>query len=153
MPRANQSALLAEQAEQQRHVICNSRDLTLRIRVFDELATVRYQIGMYLPGNRTSQTRSVNAAPFERSRRAADASRDTLWQGNCDVRSLYSRGNHKHVRSNSALLRITFAIEYPISTCPAKSGRLPSNVSIRSDPALKFPGARPILRRVTQIEY
>jgi hypothetical protein len=55
--------------------------------------------------------------------------RDTIWQGNCDA-------TNYPLRSNAASFRNTKSIEYPLSNCPAKSGRLPSNVSIRSDPAI-----------------
>jgi hypothetical protein len=44
--------------------------------------------------------------------------RYVIWQGNCDVAA-------HTTRNNVAVLRITKAIEYPISNCPAKSWRLP----------------------------
>ena len=44
---------------------------------------------------------------------AADASRDTIWQGNCDVADL-------QLRNNIAPIRNTIPIQYPISNCPAK---------------------------------
>jgi len=55
---------------------------------------------------------------------AADASRDNIWQGNCDVADL-------QLRSNIAPIRNTIPIQYPISNCPAKK-RLPSNGFIES---------------------
>ena len=58
--------------------------------------------------------------------RAADASRDTIWQGNCDAADL-------QLRSNNAPIRNTIPIQYPISNCPAKK-RLPSNGFIESAP-------------------
>ena len=58
--------------------------------------------------------------------------RYVIWQGNCNVAT-------ETIRSNVAVLRITKAIEYPLSNCPAKSGRLPPNVSILSDPAPWIP--------------
>ena len=53
---------------------------------------------------------------------AADASRDTIWQGNCAVAALQSR-------SNIAPIRNTIPIQYPISNCPAKKGFLQVAVS------------------------
>jgi hypothetical protein len=53
---------------------------------------------------------------------AADASRDTIWQGNCDVADLQSR-------SNIAPIRNTIPIQYPISNCPAKKGFLQTALS------------------------
>ncbi len=44
---------------------------------------------------------------------AADATRDTIWQGNCDV-------GEQPSRSNISQLRITIAIENPLGNCPAK---------------------------------
>src|ERR1035437_6744645 len=43
--------------------------------------------------------------------------RYVIWQGNCDVAA-------HPTRSKVAVLRITKAIEYPLSNCPAKCGRL-----------------------------
>ena len=61
---------------------------------------------------------------FERSRTAADASRDIIWQGNCNSTDQYSicKVTDQTADSTFALLRSTIAIEYPISNCPAKSG-------------------------------
>ena len=53
---------------------------------------------------------------------AADASRDSIWQGNCDVADL-------QLRSNIAPIRNTIPIQYPISNCPAKKGFLQVAVS------------------------
>src|ERR1039457_5634463 len=72
--------------------------------------------------------------------------RYVIWQGNCDVAA-------HTTRSNVAVLRITKAIEYPIRNCPAKPGRLPPNVSIRSDPAIWIPPfPQPSLAGSLQIE-
>jgi hypothetical protein len=78
-----------------------------------------------------------DASAFERSRRAADASRGIIWQGNCYVAAHDSCASY-FWRSKIAVRRITFSIEYPISNCPAKSGRLPSNGLIRSAPAIRL---------------
>src|SRR5215470_16440531 len=61
---------------------------------------------------------------FERSRTAADASRDIIWQGNCNSTDQYSicKVTDQTADSTFALLRSTIAIEYPVSNCPAKSG-------------------------------
>ena len=53
---------------------------------------------------------------------AADASRDTIWQGNCDVAD-------PQLRNNIAPIRNTIPIQYPISNCPAKKGFLQVAVS------------------------
>jgi hypothetical protein len=58
--------------------------------------------------------------------RAADAARDTIWQGNCDLADL-------RLRNNIAPIRNTIPIQYPISNCPAKK-RLPSSRCIESAP-------------------
>ncbi len=69
----------------------------------------------------------------QRSRRAADASRDTLWQGNCDVRSLYSTlGDDRYVRSNSALRHITFSIDTQQALALPNQGGFLQTISIRS---------------------
>jgi hypothetical protein len=69
--------------------------------------------------------------------------RYVIWQGNCDVAA-------HTARSNDAALRITKAIEYPLSNCPAESRRLPPNVSVRSDPAALNPALPPtLIGRVT----
>jgi hypothetical protein len=51
--------------------------------------------------------------PFERSRRAADAARDNIWQGNCDVAS-------QTARSNDAELCITNPSEIPNRQLPCQ---------------------------------
>ena len=86
----------------------------------------------------------VNTTPFERSRsKAAALSRGNIWQGNCNA-------TDHLLCSNAASFRNTKSIEYPLSNCPAKSGRLPSNVSIRSDPAIWTPRRAPAsVRRLT----
>ena len=61
---------------------------------------------------------------------AADASRDIIWQGTCHVAEKQLR--NVSAGSNSPPLRITISIEYPISNCPAKFGRLPSYDFIES---------------------
>ena len=54
---------------------------------------------------------------------AADASRDTIWQGNCDLADL-------QLRRNIAPIRNTIPIQYPLSNCPANvGGFLPVAVS------------------------
>jgi hypothetical protein len=50
---------------------------------------------------------------------AADASRDTIWQGNCDV-------GHQQLCNNIAPIRNTIPIQYPISNCPAKKASFKS---------------------------
>ena len=79
----------------------------------------------------------INGTPLERSRRAADASRGIIWQGNCDAAAQQSCSVYVW-RSNFALPRITLPIEIPISNCPAKSRRLRSNGPIGSDPAFSL---------------
>jgi hypothetical protein len=74
-------------------------------------------LGLKCPGN-FPEPRLNEAAS------AADASRDNIWQGNCDVADL-------QLRSNIAPIRNTIPIQYPISNCPAKK-RLPSNGFIES---------------------
>jgi hypothetical protein len=69
--------------------------------------------------------RDTQIRPFSEWRvrtmpQAADASRDMIWQGNCDVIDSTLCGHT--ASSNAVSSRITIAIEYPISTCPAKSG-------------------------------
>ena len=51
---------------------------------------------------------------------AADASRDIIWQGNCDVFDQQLCGHT--ASSNTVSSRNTIAIEYPIGNCPAKFG-------------------------------
>jgi hypothetical protein len=75
------------------------------------LANQRRLIGSYF-----LEPRLIGAA------RAADASRDTIWQGNCDVADL-------QLRSNIAPIRNTIPIQYPISNCPAKKGFLQTALS------------------------
>jgi len=58
---------------------------------------------------------SFREADLNEAASAADASRDTIWQGNCDVADL-------QLRSNIAPIRNTIPIQYPISNCPAKPG-------------------------------
>ena len=99
-----------------------------------------------------SPPRRLPRTPFERSRFAADASRDTIWQGNCDVADL-------QLRSTIAQISNTIPIQYPISNCPAKkapfkrlyrkragppcSGTLPSWTRA-SDKALTFMDNHPL---------
>ena len=66
---------------------------------------------------------------------AADASRDIIWQGNCDVFDQQLCGHT--ASSNTVSSRNTIAIEYPISNCPAKFG---AASFLRLDP--KRPGPR-----------
>jgi hypothetical protein len=79
-----------------------------------------------LPGEVQSLTPAMSASrtrtPFERSRWAADASRDTIWQGNCNVADL-------QLRSTIAPISNTIPIQYPISNCPAKKGFLQTALS------------------------
>jgi hypothetical protein len=69
-----------------------------------------------------STTTSFLEADLNEAASAADASRDTIWQGNCAVAALQSR-------SNIAPIRNTIPIQYPISNCPAKKGFLQVAVS------------------------
>src|ERR1700681_2411822 len=71
---------------------------------------------------------------------AADASRDIIWQGACDVAEKQLR--NVSACSNIPPLRITISIEYPISNCPAKFG---AASFLRLDP--KRPGPRFVLLR------
>jgi hypothetical protein len=72
---------------------------------------------------------------FERSRwRGGRVRVIPFWRGNCDGSfGLFSFGNFSG--SNFGSLRNTIAIEYPLSNCPAKFGRLPSN---DPDPAIDW---------------
>ncbi|MGA2186678.1 MAG: hypothetical protein ABSH47_27005, partial [Bryobacteraceae bacterium] len=65
----------------------------------------------------TAMTGLLPGNALERSRRAADASRDNIWQGNCHAFTRLCHGSFGH--SNFSPLRITIS-EYPISHCPAK---------------------------------
>jgi len=70
--------------------------------------------------------RSGREADLNEAARAADAARDTIWQGNCDLADL-------RLRNNIAPIRNTIPIQYPINNCPAKK-RLPSSRCIESAP-------------------
>jgi hypothetical protein len=65
---------------------------------------------------------SFRHADLNEAASAADASRDTIWQGNCDV-------GHQQLCNNIAPIRNTIPIQYPISNCPAKKGFLQVAVS------------------------
>jgi hypothetical protein len=66
------------------------------------------------PGDCFATTNFLDA-DLNEAASAADASRDTIWQGNCAVAALQSR-------SNIAPIRNTIPIQYPISNCPAEVG-------------------------------
>ena len=70
--------------------------------------------------------------PFNEAATAADASRDTICQGNCDVADL-------QLCSNIAPIRNTIPIQYPISNCPAKKGFLQTAVSKARRPGPRAP--------------
>ena len=53
---------------------------------------------------------------------AADASRGTIWQGNCEV-------GHQQLCNKIAPIRNTIPIQYPIGNCPPKKGFLQVAVS------------------------
>jgi hypothetical protein len=109
----------------------------------------RRRSGKWKPNGRRRLLRRPNQCWFSNRtlRRLNEAAkrtlaRDTIWQGNCDATDYPLR--------STASLPNTKSIEYPLSNCPAKSGRLPSNVSIRSGPAIWTPRrAQAPVRRVT----
>jgi hypothetical protein len=86
-----------------------------------------------------STTTSFLEGDLNEAATAADASRDTIWQGNCDVADL-------QLRSNIAPIRNTIPIQYPISNCPAKKGFLQVAVS-KARRAAMSPTLPPHFRR------
>jgi hypothetical protein len=82
---------------------------------------------------------SFRHADLNEAASAADASRDTIWQGNCDV-------GHQQLCNNIAPIRNTIPIQYPISNCPAKKGFLQVAVS-KARRAAVSPDPPPDFRR------
>jgi hypothetical protein len=72
-------------------------------------------------GRYTAKRSALNGreADLNEAASAADAWRDTIWQGNCDV-------GHQQLCNNIAPIRNTIPIQYPISNCPAKKASFKS---------------------------
>src|SRR6516162_4865167 len=81
------------------------------------LATVALasSLGLHLHpvGQRTFTSKLLSMPSTQRTRYAGDASRATIWQGNCHVED-------QLFYSNSTRAQNTIPIQYPLSNCPAK---------------------------------
>ena len=83
---------------------------------------------------------------------AADASRDTIWQRNCDAADQRSSSNdavNELLRSKIIVVSITIAVENPLkSNCSAKSRAAPSNARYRNclgvSPSTRPPTSLPL---------